>query len=188
MPPSLFRPRPVVSVVLGDIVRIEADAIVNAADDTLLGGTGVDGAIREAAGPELSEACRRLGRLNGVAKSTPGYALPARYVIHVAAPVHGAHLRMSHMVPVFEACLREAGRIGARRVAFPLLGAGAFGWDADDVAEAARIAIGRTARRHDVREVVMVAFGRTDMAVLERVFGAPGTILPGDRIYHAGSV
>lgn len=178
---------PLVRLLLGDITRVEVDAIVNAADDTLLGGTGVDGAIREAAGPRLSEACASLGRLGGRAKSTPGFALPSRWVIHVAAPVHGKQLLPRHLAVTFDACFAEAKRLEVRSLAFPLLGAGAFGWPVEEVVEAIRSSLRGSGRRSGVEVVMIVAFSRTDLSILEQAFGIQGEEMPGARLYHPGS-
>jgi len=129
----------------GDITEEPVDAIVNAANSTLLGGGGVDGAIHRAAGPRLLEACRRLrgtthrdGLPPGQAVATEGFDLPARWVIHTVGPNWN---RGQRDPAVLESCfvtsLDEARRVGARSVAFPAISAGAYGWDVDQVASIA---------------------------------------------------
>lgn len=187
---SIFgrRPHLTTSVVLGDITRREVDAIVNAADETLLGGTGVDGAIREAAGPRLSEACRRIAPLHGGAKATPGFDLPARWVIHVAAPVHGSQLKVEHLAISFSQCIDVAQSLDVETLAFPLLGAGVFCWDPIDSALAAKMAIRKAKRRGRLRHVQMVAFSEHDCMVLAKVFETRPEVTDENRVYHAGAI
>ena len=130
-----------IRVVEGDITRLEVDAIVNAANSSLMGGGGVDGAIHRAAGPELTAACRPLGGCpTGEARITPGFRLSARYVIHTVGPVwHGGDRGEPGLL---EACYRNALELalahGVRTIAFPAISTGAYGYPK---AEAARIAI-----------------------------------------------
>lgn len=181
------RPLPV-ELVLGDICRQDVDAIVNAADQTLLGGTGVDGAIREAAGPELSVACRLLGGLQDKPKATAGYQLPAKWVVHAAAPVWISSLKPKDLATTFYDCIEIADALGARSIAFPLLGAGAFGWPSDQVAEAARLGIRKGLKRHrGVAFVRIVAFFRSDLEAIEAEFGIQGREEPDRRVYHPGA-
>ncbi|HKJ77173.1 MAG TPA: O-acetyl-ADP-ribose deacetylase [Gammaproteobacteria bacterium] len=130
-----------IRVIEGDITTLEVDAIVNAANTSLMGGGGVDGAIHRAAGPELKEACRPLGGCpTGEARITPGFRLPARYVIHTVGPVWRGG---DHEEPgLLEACYRNALELAlerdARTIAFPSISTGAYGFPKD---EAARIAV-----------------------------------------------
>jgi O-acetyl-ADP-ribose deacetylase (regulator of RNase III) len=132
---------------VGDITGFEADAIVNAANSSLLGGGGVDGAIHRAGGPEILVACRELRRLvfpkglpTGEAVATTAGLLKARWVIHTVGPVYSFRTDRSHQLSAaYRSCLRVADELGARSVAFPLVSAGVYGWP---IESAARIAIG----------------------------------------------
>jgi O-acetyl-ADP-ribose deacetylase (regulator of RNase III) len=130
-----------IAVVEGDITRLDIDAIVNAANKSLLGGGGVDGAIHRAAGPELKAACAKLGGCEtGEAKITPGFGLPARYVIHTVGPIWGGGERGEDRL--LAACYRNsftlAHRHGLASLAYPAISTGAYGFPPD---RAARIAL-----------------------------------------------
>jgi O-acetyl-ADP-ribose deacetylase (regulator of RNase III) len=132
--------------VRGDITRQDVDAIVNAANSSLLGGGGVDGAIHRAAGPELLAACRRIraerlpdGLPAGDAVATPGFRLAARHVIHTVGPVWSASDdRTPVLASAYRRSVEEAAALGIRSVAFPAISAGVYGWPVDD---AARVAV-----------------------------------------------
>lgn len=149
-------------IVRGDITKLEVDAIVNAANRSLLGGGGVDGAIHAAAGPELLEACRKIGGCaTGEAVITPGFRLPARHVIHTVGPVwHGGKRGEAELLAnCYRNSLRLAVEHRVRTIAFPAISTGVYGYP---VEKAARIAVREVARflQQDdtLCEVILVAF------------------------------
>ncbi|MEO3940231.1 O-acetyl-ADP-ribose deacetylase [Paenarthrobacter nicotinovorans] len=134
-----------IEVLQGDITTRTVDAIVNAANSSLFGGGGVDGAIHRAAGPELLAACRELRRTElpdglpvGAAVATPGFLLPATWVIHTVGPNrHAGQTDPALLASCFHESLKVAAGLGARSIAFPAISAGIYGWDARQVAEVA---------------------------------------------------
>ena len=134
-----------ITAVRGDLTAEVVDAIVNAANSSLLGGGGVDGAIHRAAGPRLLLACRELRRTaypdglpTGYAVVTPGFDLPARFVIHTVGPNrHAGQTDSALLASCFRESLRIAREAGARSIAFPAVSAGVYGWAADEVARIA---------------------------------------------------
>jgi O-acetyl-ADP-ribose deacetylase (regulator of RNase III) len=157
--------RPSLEVVVADITTLDVDAIVNAANSSLLGGSGVDGAIHRAAGPGLLEECRLLGGCDtGDAKSTGGHELRARSVIHAVGPAWygGRRGEANLLASTYRACLREADKLGATSVAFPAISTGLFGYPK---AEDARIAVDTiTATATDVERVVLCTYSVEDAA------------------------
>jgi O-acetyl-ADP-ribose deacetylase (regulator of RNase III) len=147
----------------GDIVAYHVDAIVNAANASLLGGGGVDGAIHRAAGRMLQEACRALGGCApGDAKITPGFCLPAHHVIHTVGPVWrgGAHGEARTLAACYRRCLELAVEISLTSIAFPAISCGIYGYPA---AEAAEIAVREVAeflaRDATLQKVYLVCYG-----------------------------
>jgi O-acetyl-ADP-ribose deacetylase (regulator of RNase III) len=155
-----------IEAVKGDITTEVVDAIVNAANSSLLGGGGVDGAIHRAAGPALMAHCNKLRRTaypNGLpvgeAVVTPAGNLPAQWVIHTVGPNrHAGQTDPALLASCFETSLREAARVGARSVAFPAVSAGAYGWDAAEVAGIAVAAVRGSAHLPEIDLVRFVLF------------------------------
>lgn len=151
-----------IEAVEGDITRERTDAVVNAANSSLLGGGGVDGAIHRAAGPSLLEECRAVraerypdGLPVGQAVATGAGNLAARWVIHTVGPnAHAGQTDPELLASCFRSSLAEAGRVGAASVAFPAISAGIYGWDPADVAQ---IAIG-TVQEVEVGGIELVRF------------------------------
>jgi O-acetyl-ADP-ribose deacetylase len=162
-----------ISIQVGDITALDVDAIVNAANSSLLGGGGVDGAIHRAAGPDLLEACKALGGCEtGDAKTTPGFGLPARWVIHTVGPVwrDGRHGEAELLASCYRRSLEEAEAVGARTVAFPAISTGVYGYPKE---LAARVAIATLeAADADLDEVILVAFDTTTAGIFERALAS----------------
>jgi O-acetyl-ADP-ribose deacetylase (regulator of RNase III) len=152
-----------IEIVEGDITRLEVDAIVNAANKTLLGGGGVDGAIHRAAGPELREACEQLGGCEtGEAKITPGFALPARYVIHTVGPVWSGGERGENrlLAGCYRNSLALAQAHGLASIAYPAISTGAYGFPPDRAALIAlRTVLDSLERAATTERVVFCCFG-----------------------------
>lgn len=163
-----------ISVVIGDITKQEVDAIVNAANNTLLGGGGVDGAIHRAAGHELLEECRKIGGCEtGKAVITKGYNLPAEYVIHTVGPVWrgGSHGEAELLASCYKESLKLAVERGIRTIAFPSISTGAYGYP---VELAAPIAVNTVAEFVDsassssIEEVRFVCFHEKTYEIYRR--------------------
>ena len=151
-----------INLYTGDITKLEVDAIVNAANNSLLGGGGVDGAIHRAAGPDLLAECRTLnGCPTGQAKATKGYRLPARYVIHTVGPVWhgGTHGEAELLKSCYQNSLALAVELGCRTVAFPAISTGVYHYPLGQATAIAVSTVREFQREHaDAPEVTFVCF------------------------------
>jgi O-acetyl-ADP-ribose deacetylase (regulator of RNase III) len=161
-----------ITVVQGDITTQQVDAIVNAANERLLGGGGVDGAIHRAAGPELKEECRQIGGCpTGEARISKGYRLPARYVIHTVGPVWhgGGRDEPEKLAACYRSSLQLAAAHDVRTIAFPGISTGVYGYPLED---ATRLALSTVqdclAELPEIEEVRFVTFGERATEVAER--------------------
>jgi O-acetyl-ADP-ribose deacetylase len=164
--------------VQADITTLQVDAIVNAANTSLLGGGGVDGAIHRAAGPELLSECRRLGGCaTGDAKLTLGYRLPAKYVIHAVGPVWrgGAAGEPELLASCYRRALEIAALNGITTLAFPSISTGAYGYPVERAAGVAVSAVRASVQDHiTVREVTFCCFSPNDLRVYEKLLAIGG--------------
>ena len=162
-----------IEIVEGDITKLAVDAIVNAANTRLAGGGGVDGAIHRAAGPELHDACRKLGGCpTGDAKITPGFRLPARYVIHAVGPVYrdGQHGEPELLARCYRRSLELAREHGCKSVAFPAISTGVYGYPFDEATRIALRTVLETLRDcPQIEKVVFVFFGKRDYDAARRI-------------------
>jgi O-acetyl-ADP-ribose deacetylase len=174
----LYMPR--IEPVQGDITKLEVDAIVNAANSSLLGGGGVDGAIHRAAGPDLLEACIQLrarsgGCATGDAKITRGYRLPAEHVIHTVGPVWrgGGHGEPALLASCYRTSLRLAAELGARTIAFPAISTGIYGYP---LRPATEIAVQTILAHADPlpERVLLCMFDELAMQITTEVLAAAG--------------
>lgn len=167
-----------IEAVVQDITTVRVDAIVNAANNSLLGGGGVDGTIHRAAGPELLGACRELnGCATGDAKITPGFRLPASYVIHTVGPVWGGGGSNEDILlgSCYRRCYHIAAGYGLKSVAFPAISTGAYGYPAD---QAAAIAVFETLRALEdsvvLEKVVFVCFSQPSKDIYDLLLAESG--------------
>jgi O-acetyl-ADP-ribose deacetylase len=152
-----------IEIIQGDITKLDMDAIVNAANTTLLGGGGVDGAIHRAAGPDLVAECRTLGGCRpGAAKITGGYRLPARFVIHTVGPVWsgGERNEPEILANCYQSSLQLAVENGIKTIAFPAISCGAYGYPIPDAAQIAlKITRNFLATVDKIDKVIFVLWG-----------------------------
>ncbi len=158
------------TAVKADITKLDVDAIVNAANSSLLGGGGVDGAIHRAAGPDLLAECRLLGGCApGQAKATKGHRLPARWVIHTVGPVWhgGTHDEPELLASCYQRSIELAEELGVSSIAFPAISTGVYGYPKRAAAEVAVRTLRETAS--DVASVLLVAFDDATLALYEEL-------------------
>ncbi len=160
-----------IKIISGDITQFDGDAIVNAANSSLLGGGGVDGAIHRAAGPDLVRECMTLGGCRtGEAKITKGYNLKARHVIHTVGPIYYEYTSDQArrlLQNCYKNSLELARQNGCKRVAFPLISAGVYGYPKE---EALRVAVETIKQNYDGMEVTIVLFDREAWAIAKEKF------------------
>lgn len=154
-----------IDLIQGDITKLKVDAIVNAANSSLLGGGGVDGAIHRAAGPKLLEACRKLGGCpTGQAKATPGFDLPAKYVFHAVGPIwrDGSHGEDELLASCYRECMRLAKEFNIQTIAFPAISCGAYGFPVERAAPIAISTIAEALKENPkIEKVYLVCFDRS---------------------------
>ncbi|GAB3651285.1 macro domain-containing protein [Glycomyces tarimensis] len=164
-----------ISIISGDITRQRVDAIVNAANSSLMGGGGVDGAIHAKGGPAILEECRQLrasqytdGLPTGEAVATTAGKLPARWVIHTVGPVYSAgEDRTELLASCYRESLKVADNLGADSIAFPAVSAGVYGWPADSAARIAYETV--TAADSAIEDIRFVLFNQDVLAAFQRV-------------------
>ena len=158
-------------IIRNDITKVKADAVVNAANSSLLGGGGVDGAIHRAAGPQLLAECRTLnGCETGQARITKGYNLPAKYVIHTVGPVWygGEQGEPQLLADAYRNSLKLAAEHNLKSVAFPAISTGVYGYPKEEAAHIAIDTIREFLKEYDM-EVVLTAFSDGDLKRYERI-------------------
>ncbi len=173
-------------LIQGDITKVDADAIVNAANSSLQGGGGVDGAIHRAAGPELLAECRTVGRCpTGQARLTKGYRLPARHVIHTVGPVWqgGRQSEEATLARCYKSVFALVEQHGLRTVAFPSISTGVYGFPIEKAAPIAlreiRAALGRLPH---LEKVTVVLFSPWDLETYQRALAAAPESNPGGNV------
>lgn len=160
-----------IEIIQGDITTLDVDAIVNAANNSLLGGGGVDGAIHHAAGPQLLAECRTLGGCaTGDAKLTKGYNLPARFVIHTVGPVwHGGNRGEPELLQsAYRRCFDLAREQGITSIAFPAISCGVYGYPLQDAAQIALTVARDAADSENFKRIILVQFSEQVLQVYQQ--------------------
>lgn len=163
-----------IEVVRGDITKLEVDAIVNAANGSLMGGGGVDGAIHRAAGPELVRACERIGGcMTGDAKATPGFRLAAKWVFHAVGPVWGGGVRGEDklLAGCYRRCMELARERAVRSLAFPAISTGIYRYPKEAAAEVAVRSVRKASDESGVERVVFCCFDAETEGIYRALLG-----------------
>ena len=162
-----------IKIIKGDITKVKVEAIVNAANKTLLGGGGVDGAIHRAAGPKLLEECKKLGGCEtGEAKITKGYNLPARYVIHTVGPIWqgGEYNEEENLASCYKNSLKLAVENNIKSIAFPSISTGAYGFPIEKAAPIALREVKNFLEKNKaIEQVIFVLFSETDFQIYQNL-------------------
>ncbi|TAN20769.1 MAG: O-acetyl-ADP-ribose deacetylase [Chitinophagaceae bacterium] len=163
-----------IKIIRGDITTLSVDAIVNAANSSLLGGGGVDGAIHRAAGPQLLKECKTLGGCRtGEAKITKGYLLPARFIIHTVGPVWhgGGHEEYKLLENCYRNSLQLAVDHRLRSIAFPAVSTGVYGYPFDLASRIAITTVGDfLENNHTLKEIIFVLFSKSDYEIFKTIY------------------
>jgi O-acetyl-ADP-ribose deacetylase len=163
----------ILRAMYGDIVSLDVDAVANAANSTLLGGGGVDGAIHDAAGPKLFEACRLLSGCEvGDAKITPGYRMKAKYIIHAVGPIWrgGTRGEADLLASCYRRSLQLAAERNVRSIAFPSISTGAFGYPIELAAPIAVAEVSKFVQQGSpLEEIIFCCFSHEDLGIYQRL-------------------
>lgn len=160
-------------IIKGDITKVKVDAIVNAANTTLLGGGGVDGAIHQSAGPKLLEECRTLGGCGtGEAKITKGYNLPAKYVIHTVGPVWrgGIYGEDQLLRNCYINSLKLAEQNHLKSIAFPAIATGTYGYPKEEAAKIAINTVIEYLKHSNLNKIIFVLHSKEDYQIYQRIY------------------